>query len=71
MILDLLNDGTPLNVKREGIEPSLLTAFHEAAWGEIIRPFKRRPATKLSGVLATLDVSPSRYSGGLPGEPDK
>ena len=32
------------NVKREGIEPPLLTAFH--------------PTTKLSGVLAALDTNP-------------
>jgi hypothetical protein len=54
---DLLVEGTTLNVKREGIEPSLLTAFH--------------PATKLLGLLATLDQAPDSYSGGLPGGLDK
>ncbi|MEB3177434.1 MAG: hypothetical protein VKL59_00075 [Nostocaceae cyanobacterium] len=39
------------------IEPLLLTVFH--------------PTTKLSGVLATLDISPDSYSGSLPGELDK
>jgi hypothetical protein len=57
IILDLLADSTILNVKREGSIPSLLTASH--------------PATKLSGVLAALDIPPSSYSGGLPGESDK
>ena len=40
----------------EGIEPSLLNDVS--------------PATKLSGVLAALDISPSLSSGGLPGELD-
>jgi hypothetical protein len=56
-LLYLLENSTTLNVKRPGVEPPLLTAFH--------------PTTKLSGVLATLDVCPSSYSGGLPGELDK
>jgi hypothetical protein len=34
-------------LKKGGVEPPLLTAFHEAAWGELLRPFKRRPTTKL------------------------
>jgi hypothetical protein len=44
IILDLLVMIQALNVKREGIEPSLLTAFH--------------PTTKLSGVLATQGYNP-------------
>jgi hypothetical protein len=57
IIGNLLVISKNINVKREGIEPSLLTAFH--------------PTTKLSGVLAPLDISPDSYSGGLPGELDK
>lgn len=56
IIEDLLMTSDALNVKKEGIEPSFLNDVS--------------PTTKLSGVLAALDISPSRYSGGLPGELD-
>lgn len=53
----LLETSNTLNVKREGIEPSLLTAFH--------------PPLNFRGYLAAPRYIPLSYSGGLPGELDK
>ena len=53
----LLETSDALNVKREGIEPSLLTAFH--------------PPLNFRGYSAAPRYIPLSYSGGLPGESDK
>lgn len=54
----LLETGSALNVKREGIEPSLLTTFH--------------PPLNCRGYsLRSICPHCSCYSGGLPGELDK
>jgi len=57
-IVDLLVEGATLNLKREGIEPSFLTASH--------------PTVKPGAVLAVHARSiRAGYNGGLPGGLDK
>jgi hypothetical protein len=42
IILNLLADSATLNVKREGIEPSLLTAFHPPSQRSLTGVFPTR-----------------------------
>jgi hypothetical protein len=61
--------GIPMGIDLDtlgGIDPLKYPPFPEAAWGELLRPFKRRPTAKTLAVLAQASIYPPTLEDSLP-----